>query len=791
MKSFALKKILMLLCISVLLINTTSIVPSSQMQKPSKNDNIFSAERQNNTDSYYALIISGNYSSIDNAKDTIDFDDNAVDFYTALLEADNWDKHNIRLLIGEQASKESIQNSIKDWLDPLETKDDVILIYYIGTTYMIPHSDRHLGNTYSLTSDCDNTSFSNKMITDKEFDSWLDELDSDHITLVLDTEYVNHMHSLKQYKRTIIGQRAVCDLTPFKLNGKSFSVLSYFLISGLKGNTDKNLDEWISFKELFQYARKACLNYSIACIKESIRQGILQISIQIPFIYDFHFKETPFFSLSFGWQQLTTDGFGKSSNYATRGMEIFNGELYIGTQNNFLPNSVTERDKHTWCCAGLFYPDFYDWFGNLSRIPLRIIFHVATIASEGCELWKYNYSTDTLIKVIGKDSISGIGNGFNYHFNAAASVLKEFKGYLYVGTWNTPIGSVLHPERKGCEIWRSPDGIQWEQVVGDHAPYVQGGFGNPDNMGAWSIAEFNEYLYVGTMNWDFSDTGGCEVWRSSDGLHWEQVVADGFRPFMTEQEKEKSAVNTYAWVMQEYQGQLYMGTFNARLWLFDDTGTGGQLWRTTDGILWEKVRLPDGLSGGFKDGFGEGENYGIRRMIIYNDELYIGGASSFLHNHGCELWKYNGTKWTPLISDDNPLSNQHKYLSDGFGNPMNKYMWSMVVTSENKLWVGTMNCQVYTPLLFERGMEHELFDSATEGCEIWCFDGTNWKPIISNRGGFKPNGMGDAGNLGARSMIEYPENSGNIIVGTFKLFNPDPNLPREGCELWIRHAYNQ
>ena len=359
---------------------------------------------------------------------------------------------------------------------------------------------------------------------------------------------------------------------------------------------------------------------------------------QIPQIYNYHLKILDLYILPFSWKQLTDDGFGKQSNYGTRGMEIFKGDLYIGTQNSMIPLSLKQEKEYGNLIAASVLPDFYTVFGNVTHLPIRFGLYLMTLASQGCEIWKYNYSNDVLCKVIGKDSVSGINAGFGSHFNAAASVMKEFKGYLYVGTWNTPIGSTLQPDRKGCEIWRSSDGIHWEQVVGHIAPFTTGGFGNPDNTGAWSIEIFNDYLYVGTMNWDFSDNGGCEVWRSSDGLHWEQVVDHGFREFMSDTDLEKEAINTYAWTMKEYHNELYMGTFNSRLWFNNEKGTGCQLWKTADGVHWQKVALPRGrIHSGTKDGFGEAENYGIRSMVIYNDELYIGVASSFFHGHGCEI----------------------------------------------------------------------------------------------------------------------------------------------------------
>lgn len=732
---------------------------------------------------HYAVII-----GIDTYRDMENHDNTSVtntahQVYSHLLTADNWKKENIRLLLNDNATKENIKTTIIEWLDSVETEDDIILLYFIGDSYKMPINSRFHGNAYLIPYDTIDTSYSNHVITDKEINIYLNNLESSSITIVFDTQYSGSMHFLKRQGISYIASNGILFQN---INHRSYihGFLSNNIIKALSTFNDIDNDGWVSTNELFKYVKNNCINESFQHMKESIKDKNPSFLLQIPHIYDLFSRSIQLFSLSFGWKQLTDNGFGKSSNYATRGMEIFNGELYIGTQNNLLPSSAKEEQPSLIATASLF-PDLYSLLGDLYRLPMRIVMHCGTLASQGCEIWKYNYTDNTLVQVIGSESITGINAGFGYHYNAAAAVMKVFNGYLYVGTWNTPIGSVLQPNRKGCEIWRTADGIHWDQVVGNNAPYMSGGFGNPDNTGAWSIEEFNGYLYVGTMNWDFSDQGGCEIWRSQDGLIWEQVVDHGFRPFMSSEEREKEAINTYAWIMQVYKDQLYLGTFNSRVWLFDDAGTGCQLWRTPDGTTWEKVLLPDGLNGTYKDGFGESENYGIRRMVIYNNELYVGIASSFFHTHGCEIWKYNGESWTPIISDEVAGSIGNALVDDGFGNKMNKYIWSMVVTNDNCMWVGTANCQVYTPLLFQRGADHTFIDTETEGCEIWCYDGQEWRPIIKNDFGNRPNGLGDMSNLGARSMIEYPEGSGNIVVGTFKFINPDPTQPRTGCELWI------
>jgi hypothetical protein len=114
----------------------------------------------------------------------------------------------------------------------------------------------------------------------------------------------------------------------------------------------------------------------------------------------------------------------------------------------------------------------------------------------------------------------------------------------------------------------------------------------------------------------------------------------------------------------------------------------------------------------------------------------------------------------------------------------------MTATSDNKLWIGTANVQI-TPSLIINTIRSNglLLDSMTEGFEIWCFDGMDWTPVIKNDIGLKSNGLDNTKNLGARSMIEYPLNSGNIVIGTFKMINPNPLISWEGCELWMRSSY--
>lgn len=488
-----------------------------------------------------------------------------------------------------------------------------------------------------------------------------------------------------------------------------------------------------------------------------------------------------------GWFQLTSDGFGHESNLATRGMVVYKDELYIGTQNVNLPkiyedtfpvlyniiSRVLSNDLVKSLQRTILFKVLFRYIHQLRAATMNKIVHVVVRSSEGCEIWKYNFTLNSLVQVVGSESISGVDAGFGHHCNCVASTMYVFNDYLYVGTWNSPIGSVSHPLRVGGEIWRY-DGESWEQVVGHQAPLMKGGFGNRKNVGMWSMIEFDGYLYVGTMNWDFSSSGGCEIWRSSDGISWEQVVDRGFRLNMDLVDITSGVANVYAWSMNVFEDQLYVGTFNANYRWFSMLGMGCQLWRTSDGIVWEKIPLPDGVEGRYDNGFGEPDNYGIRSIVTFQGMLYVGTATNIIEDSGCEIWRFDGNDWEPLISDTVPGVSPGDSRSSGFGNPLNKYIWSMVVTSTDELWVGTAN-----------GKFVNFMTPQTEGCEIWRYDGINWEQMVGDDSIFLSNGFGYEKNEGARSMIEFPTSSGNVVVGTFKLVSTRMVVPPEGCELWI------
>jgi hypothetical protein len=361
--------------------------------------------------------------------------------------------------------------------------------------------------------------------------------------------------------------------------------------------------------------------------------------------------------------------------------------------------------------------------------------YAGTFNWNGCEVWRYDGTSWE--QVVGQSPAGtvGTGPGFGKAGNNHAYSMAVYNNKLYVGASNTG----------GCEVWRTSDGTTWKRV--------DGGSLGATNTEASSMAAFGGDLYVGTYN-----GGGCEVYRYN-GTAWTRVVGPG----AVIGAGFGNANNRYASSMAVYNNQLYAGTVN--------TANGCQVWRTANGSNWL-------ISSGA--GFGALANIGVMSMQAYGGSLWAGTRNG----GGCEIWSYNGTTWVP-------------WAATGITNSANTAAASMAVYGGN-LHVGTENnsngCQVFsTPgggvwnrvdggalgaynasvssLAAYGGKLYAATDNLRPGAEVWASAGaggipyTDWAKV--NVSGFTPNR-----NYGAYSMASF---NGNLYVGTGA-----PN----GCEIW-------
>jgi len=288
-------KIKKIVCVSIIvLLFSTSFYLSAEgrvIEKSSCSDEKLNA--QSDDIEYYALLI-----GVEKFQDMEDFpedkiDDGVIAMQDLLLSSKNWKKENIKILLNENATKENIHDSIVNWLDGKETEKDVVLYYFTGHSLKMPLLKRNKGNAYSFPYDIKDFDYSEDKITDIELDSWLDELESNHLTIILDTCYSGRMVSLRQDNRVILtagGKYFFCGVDESDALGHG--IFTFFLLQGFKGIADINNDGWVTSEEAFRYARIPTVLSSIweefPFIQKWNNQTIIWF-FQIPWIYD-HYR---------------------------------------------------------------------------------------------------------------------------------------------------------------------------------------------------------------------------------------------------------------------------------------------------------------------------------------------------------------------------------------------------------------------------------------------------------------------------------------------------------------------
>jgi hypothetical protein len=328
------------------------------------------------------------------------------------------------------------------------------------------------------------------------------------------------------------------------------------------------------------------------------------------------------------WRQTNQDGFGNLNNNSINALEPFQGGLYAGTSNeNSGAQLWRSQDGATWSqvAADGFSDTFNDRSYNASLNDLQ--------AYNGY-LYASTYSTGTNGGEVwrspnGTNWELDIYDGFGDHNNFEIFQMIVFSDTLYAGTSN---------ESSGAEIWRTTNGIQWKQANPD-------GFGNANNTSVVGLAVFNDWLYAGTQN----ATQGAQLWRTN-GLSWTPVITAGFG----------NPDNTIIGALTEFKGDLYALTRNP--------ASGSQVWRSPDGLTWTQV-----ASGGLGDATNT-RGYGLK---VFDETLFLvtGNLST-----GAQVWRsQDGLTWEQI----------------GFGgwdDPLNVgSFWSnSMAVFEESLFVGTI-----------------------------------------------------------------------------------------------------
>jgi len=309
------------------------------------------------------------------------------------------------------------------------------------------------------------------------------------------------------------------------------------------------------------------------------------------------------------WEQINLSKFGQftfQGSCGTRGMAVINGDLYVGTANDFFalpeaPALYRFREKR-------------DFSGRMRKAAS----------------WKPVISA--------WDPIAWSQKAF-----ADIVQFTDVHGEtrIYVTTWSFLKGAQIFASKTG-------DRFTWSCVM-------ENGFGNKENIGILSVIEYNGYLYCGAGNRET----GCSLYRSNDPGNsdsWEQIIIN---PGLLEELIAKydfgkyedieiedaeglgyGPMSRYVWSMAEKDGDLYITTYNPPADLLPDFLRGAYIYKYSESDdSWTQIL---GHQAFVLGGFNDEVNVGIRTTLLIDDTLYFGTATPVKdigEQHGCEIWK--------------------------------------------------------------------------------------------------------------------------------------------------------
>jgi hypothetical protein len=384
-----------------------------------------------------------------------------------------------------------------------------------------------------------------------------------------------------------------------------------------------------------------------------------------------------------------------------------------------------------------------------------------------------------------------VKGGFTDPNNSYAPTWAKFKDYLYISTTANEAGSVFSgSDKAGGDIWRTADGITWEQIG-------TAGLGNPHNN-LFELIVFRDKLYAISNN---INEHGIEIWVTSDGTQFTKIENGGFG--------DKNNDFAFPWV---YRERLILGVSNnekgGEIWVSDDgqsfrrvveggmgdagvTGftafadpehpdpifqgklyigvsnpdSGGEIWRTADGLNWERVA---------DKGLTRSNTILLHPDIVYKDRLYaFGTAGGTIDNLlGFDLFRTSdGTTWEQVVENGFNVGKERNVHGD-----LVEFKGRLYLTS-NTMDPRLLNPQAPSERLAPRGFQLRVSD-----------DGETWSQVGEDGFGLASSimaGMDVIGDALYLTVFDYHAGStlwkspdGQDWETIFR--EPDPNFFQEG-----------
>lgn len=323
------------------------------------------------------------------------------------------------------------------------------------------------------------------------------------------------------------------------------------------------------------------------------------------------------------WTQVHKAG---SDDTGFRQMIEYDGKFYAGSANSTTGTKLySSNDAENWDVAVDLGPD-----NNSIRTMVvhdgKLLFGTENNESGG-KLFAYDGSSAEMVEDFPDDS--------------SVAALQVYDGKLHIGTWDFTDGYNLYRE---------------ENSGFDNVTPSFPGSRDLSNLGVMKLIEFQGELYLGTVNYENGFTL-LKTSNTNDPSGWQVISTNGLGDMD----------NAYTWSMVEWNGKLYIGTFNSGI-------IGGELaplpipldgraelWCSENGSDWQQI---------FDDGFGSKFTYGIRNMLVTDDKLYFGTASNFfVPDLLSELYNLDGfdpesINWAALGLSNAELTSLREYLQD-------------------------------------------------------------------------------------------------------------------------------
>jgi len=459
------------------------------------------------------------------------------------------------------------------------------------------------------------------------------------------------------------------------------------------------------------------------------------------------------------WEEVVNNGFGEPSNDYAWSMETFQGKLYVGTLNS-------NRGAEIWSSSSG-EPDTWRRVYNTLRTSNL---GIRTLYADGDQFLYAGTSNISGTEIIrtpdGKRWTTVARKGLGDMRNSSIRCMVRFADYLYAGT-----GS------KMAKLYRSKDGVRWELVK------TQPGFESTvvsypkmpniqvtNNILIGELAVFNDQLYAFTWTDDLTSTRG----PFSRSLPKDPLLRVGSEISV---EPEISVVQSlYDDPPVESMYGIIMGRSNGPE--FSRAPGAFEVWRSSDGVKWEKVVGKDDIYG---NGMGFSskdpanlQNDLVTSVAVFNGGLYIGTQNP---DGKTSVWRtFEGTRWEKVLD----------FLE--LGEEYNFYVWRMIscrdkASNRERLFIGTMNMG-------------SKIDPKVTGAQIWASysgDPGSFTKLVSN--GFDGETIKVAGitmpkNYGIRSFGILND---TLFAGTATMLSiamPGPPFgitiagKRSGCEIW-------